>query len=118
MSNGIDISEVPLNTAANPELTNILGIGTLGIHRTGVPINSSLKHQENCARGIPFIYSGSNPDFDTCHIIKRYEENESVIHLDELKTFYNKIKTIRDHGKYHLSWSRKIQPVIKKVVNT
>ena len=101
-----------------------LGIGTLGIHRKGVLINSSLKHREYCARGIPFVYSGSDPDFDTCNFIKKYEEDESVIHLEELKTFYNKIETIkdptiiRDHAKNHLSWSHKIRPVIERVMNS
>jgi len=40
-----------------------IGIGTLGIHRKGLKIDSSLKHREYCMRGLPFILSTEDLDF-------------------------------------------------------
>jgi len=40
-----------------------LGIGTLGLHRKNVAVDSSLKHRTYCAMGIPFILAGRDVDF-------------------------------------------------------
>jgi len=101
-----------------------LGIGTLGIHRKGVNINSSLKHREYCSRGVPFIYSGTDPDFDQCNFIQRFEEDDSVITIDSLKRFYDHVrqlteaKMIRSHAEQNLSWNVKIQHVTNRLMNS
>jgi glycosyltransferase involved in cell wall biosynthesis len=41
-----------------------LGIGALGIHRKGLTEASVLKLRDYAARGLPFVMSGKDPDFD------------------------------------------------------
>lgn len=41
-----------------------IGIGSLGHHRSGITSLASLKNREYAARGIPFIYSEFDADFD------------------------------------------------------
>jgi hypothetical protein len=40
------------------------GIGSLGRHRVGIQKIKTLKNREYAARGIPFIYSETDSDFD------------------------------------------------------
>ena len=51
------------------ELTRVFNqcqfaIGSLGRHRSGITIIKTLKNREYATRGIPFIYSEQDPDFD------------------------------------------------------
>ena len=40
-----------------------IAVGSLGDHRRGLQAASSLKGREYCARGIPFVFSTTDPDF-------------------------------------------------------
>jgi len=45
-----------------------IGIGTLGLHRKNVPVDSSLKHRTYCAMGLPFVLAGDDVDFSRLSI--------------------------------------------------
>lgn len=41
-----------------------VAVGSLGLHRIGISLGSTMKSREYCARGIPFIYSFPEKGFD------------------------------------------------------
>lgn len=62
-------------------------IGSLGRHRTGIDVIRTLKNREYAARGIPFIYSESDPDFDDRDYIIKAKPDESPIDIQQLIDF-------------------------------
>lgn len=62
-------------------------IGSLGRHRTGIDVIRTLKNREYAARGIPFIYSESDPDFDDRAYVIKASADESVIDIKEIINF-------------------------------
>jgi glycosyltransferase involved in cell wall biosynthesis len=61
-----------------------LAAGTLAADRIGLKEVSSLKHREYCAAGIPFIYSGSDPDFPAEFPFAIRISNESLLNFEEI----------------------------------
>ena len=64
------------------ELTQVFNqcqfaIGSLGRHRSGITIIKTLKNREYATRGIPFIYSEQDPDFDNQPYILKAPADES-----------------------------------------
>ena len=49
-----------------------MGIGSLGRHRSGITHIKTLKNSEYAARGIPFVYSEIDADFDHCNYCLLY----------------------------------------------
>lgn len=94
-----------------------LAIGGLAAHRKGIYEAKALKSVEYAARGIPFIYSDINTDFDHCSFIKRVSQDETPINIEELLTFVKEQKSspfdIRQYVANNLTWD--IQ--MKKIVN-
>jgi hypothetical protein len=64
-------------------------IGSLGRHRSGIKVIRTLKNREYAARGIPFIYSESDPDFDDKKYIIKASEDDSPINILEIVSFLN-----------------------------
>jgi len=62
-------------------------IGSLGRHRTGIDVIRTLKNREYAARGIPFMYSESDPDFDHRDYILKAPPDESPIAIQEILDF-------------------------------
>jgi hypothetical protein len=67
-------------------------IGSLGRHRTGIDVIRTLKNREYAARGIPFIYSESDPDFDDRDYILKAKPDESPIDIQQILDFINRNK--------------------------
>ena len=98
-----------------------IGIGTLAILRKGVALDSSLKHREYCARGLPMVLSAPDPDFPRDLPFVHYvPNNEETIDIENLIIFFNKLKgkmptypaKIRRYAKENLSWEKQLEPVI------
>jgi len=93
-----------------------IGIGTLGIHRKGVALDSSLKHREYCARGIPFILAGNDLDFpNTLNFIHQVGEDDQPIDITALTNWFSKSmkKEARHYAEKHVDWSAQLKPVIE-----
>jgi len=98
-----------------------IGIGTLGIHRKNIPIDSSLKHREYCARGIPFLFAGNDLDFPR-HLpfVLKCEPTNEPIDLKSLIIFWEdflkngKVKKmdIRKYSEDQLDWKKRMKKVI------
>lgn len=94
-----------------------LAVGSLGIHRIGLEEASILKAREYCARGIPFIYGISDPDFppDFPYILQ-LPSDESPIDIKQVIAFADKVFADPDHpqkmrayAEEHLDWSVKMK---------
>ena len=94
------------------------GVGSLGRHRVGIDKIKTLKNREYAARGIPFIYSETDSDFDTKPYVLKVPADESPINIQEVIDFYKKStfspKKIRDSIK-ELSWRHQMAHIIKEV---
>ena len=95
-----------------------LGIGTLGIHRKEVSINSSLKHREYASRGIPFIYAGDDPDFENASWTHKISATEESVDIDSVSQFLEKVKTsntaIKNFASDNLDWKIKLEGILAK----
>lgn len=64
------------------------GIGSLARHRVGLYKMKTLKNREYAARGIPFIYSENDDDFDDQPYVLKAPADESPIDIQDLLNFY------------------------------
>ncbi len=94
-----------------------LGVGSLARHRSNITNIKTLKNREYAARGIPFIYSETDEDFEDMPYILKIPANESPVNINEVITFYKKLnispKEIRDTIK-SLSWDLQIKKILDK----
>ena len=92
-------------------------IGSLARHRSGVYNIKTLKNREYAARGIPFIYSETDDDFDTKPYIIKAPADERAIDVEKVINFNTSLKvspkeirgTVND-----LSWKNQMNKVIKR----
>lgn len=94
------------------------GIGSLGRHRVGIDDIKTLKNREYAARGIPFIYSETDTDFDKQLYVLKMPADESTISIEDIIKFYQQLtispQQIRGSIE-HLSWKNQIKRVIDAV---
>ena len=94
------------------------GIGSLGRHRVGIDKIKTLKNREYAARGIPFIYSETDSDFDTRPYVLKAPADETSIDINNIVSFYHSIsilpKDIRD-SIISLSWENQMKNVLNNI---
>ncbi len=102
-----------------------VAIGSLGLHRKKIAKISSLKAREYCARGIPFIDSGEDDDFAKDFKYRWVvPADESEINLTDIFKFYKSLKgehynlVMRNYAIHNLDWSKKLEPIIKKIMES
>lgn len=107
------------------ELTKVFNqcqfaIGSLGRHRSGITVIKTLKNREYATRGIPFIYSEQDSDFDYQPYVLKAPADESPIDIEQIIEFMvhftMKPENIR-HTVDHLSWQLQMNRVIDAVVH-
>jgi glycosyltransferase involved in cell wall biosynthesis len=62
-------------------------IGSLGRHRSGITVIKTLKNREYATRGIPFIYSETDSDFDRQPYVMKAPADESPIDIQQIIDF-------------------------------
>jgi len=95
-------------------------IGSLARHRSGITNIKTLKNREYATRGIPFIYSEQDCDFDSQPYVVRASADESPIDIKLILDFMDRFqmepveirKTVRC-----LAWRIQMQKVIEIVFN-
>ena len=91
-------------------------IGSLARHRSGITVIKTLKNREYATRGIPFIYSEQDSDFDHQPYVLKAPADESPINIQQILDFMDhftlKPEEIR-HTVEHLSWKIQMQKVIE-----
>ncbi len=93
-------------------------IGSLGRHRSGITNIKTLKNREYATRGIPFIYSEQDSDFDNQPYVLKAPADESPIDIqqiiDFMGSFSMKPEEIRKTVE-HLTWRIQMQRVVDEV---
>lgn len=93
------------------------GIGSLGRHRVGIEHIKTLKNREYAARGIPFVYSETDTDFDHKPYVLKVPADETAVKIDNIIEFYQQLaitpQEIRE-SIAELSWKHQMG----KVINT
>ena len=96
------------------------GIGSLGRHRVGIDNIKTLKNREYAARGIPFVYSETDSDFDSRPYILKVPADESAVDIQSIIDFYChmtlKPQQIRQSIE-DLSWKNQMQRVIDRTID-
>lgn len=94
-------------------------VGSLARHRSGITYIKTLKNREYATRGIPFIYSEKDTDFDNQPYVLKASADESPINIqqviDFMDCFQMKPEEIRKTVK-HLTWKIQMQRVIDAVI--
>ncbi len=92
------------------------GIGSLGRHRVGIQKIKTLKNREYAARGIPFVYSETDSDFDDKPYVLKVPADESPVSICDIIRFYQSLsiepQAIRD-SILELSWEQQMRNVLK-----
>ena len=105
------------------ELTKVFNlcqfaIGSLGRHRCGITVIKTLKNREYATRGIPFIYSEQDSDFDHQPYVLKAPADESPIDIQQIIDFVDhftmKPEEIRKTVE-HLTWKIQMQRVLDAV---
>lgn len=95
------------------------GIGSLGRHRVGIDKIKTLKNREYASRGIPFIYSETDSDFDSKPYVLKAPADESPIDIQKIIDFYknNNMSPIEIRESIaDLSWKNQMRHVIEEVL--
>ena len=91
------------------------GIGSLGRHRSGIDKIKTLKNREYAARGIPFVYSETDSDFDNQPYVLKVPADETPVNINRIVEFYQGLsmtpQQIRESID-NLSWSNQMKHVI------
>jgi glycosyltransferase involved in cell wall biosynthesis len=74
-----------------------IAIGTLAVDRINLEDCSALKHREYGARGIPFVYAGSDISFNSKDFILRLPLKETEIDFKLIEEFYEKLNKNAEH---------------------
>jgi glycosyltransferase involved in cell wall biosynthesis len=93
-------------------------IGSLGRHRSGISVIKTLKNREYATRGIPFIYSEQDSDFDHQPYVVKALADESPIDIQQIIDYMDRFtmqpaeirKTVE-----HLTWKIQMQRVIDEL---
>lgn len=123
---GIEDKIVFHGTLFGDELTKVFNqcqfaIGSLGRHRSGITVIKTLKNREYATRGIPFIYSEQDSDFDHQPYVLKALADESPIDIQRIIDFVDgftmKPADIRQTVE-HLQWNIQMQRVVDSVFHS
>ena len=96
-----------------------LGIGCLGCHRKDITFIKSIKNREYCARGIPFIYSETDLDFENQPFIMKAPADETPVNVFSIVKFLQQnefdSQEIRNFAVKNLSWESQLEKVMNEV---
>ena len=95
-------------------------IGSLARHRSDITNIKTLKNREYATRGIPFIYSEQDSDFDHQPYVLKAPADESPINIQQIIDFVEANQfnpaDIRKSVE-HLSWKNQMQQVVDAVMH-
>lgn len=95
-----------------------LAIGCLGCHRKGVKAVKALKNVEYAMRGLPFIYSEDNEDFDNQDYVLKVPADESPIDINQLCEFVRNNDFVPSEISKTVSnftWENQMRTIVKAV---
>lgn len=96
-------------------------IGSLGRHRSGITVIKTLKNREYATRGIPFIYSEQDSDFDNQPYVVKAPADETPIDIEQIVHFMEHFTMSPEEIRAtvgQLKWSIQMQHVVDGVFNS
>ena len=94
-------------------------VGSLGRHRSGITEIKTLKNREYATRGIPFIYSETDSDFDNKPYVLKAPADETPVDVERMLAFIDSCSMqpadIR-HTVEHLTWKIQMENVVADVM--
>ena len=96
----------------------VFAIGSLGRHRSGITNIKTLKNREYAARGIPFIYSETDNDFEDKPYIIKAPADESPVNISQIIDFidtHDVNPTEIRNTVEHLSWRFQMEKVVREI---
>lgn len=97
-----------------------MGVASLGRHRSNITDIKTLKNREYAARGIPFVYSENDSDFDHQPYVMKVPADESAVPTADLVAFFDRVdltpQQIRS-STTDLSWVNQMRKVVDRVSN-
>ena len=93
-------------------------IGSLGRHRSGITVIKTLKNREYATRGIPFIYSEQDSDFDQQPYVLKAPADESPLDIQQIIDFMDHFTMKPDEIRKtveHLTWKIQMQTVVNQI---
>ena len=102
------------------ELTKVFNqcqfaIGSLGRHRSGITVIKTLKNREYATRGIPFVYSEQDSDFDHQPYVLKAPADESPLDIQRIADFMEQFSMKPEEIRKtvgHLTWKIQMGRVI------
>jgi glycosyltransferase involved in cell wall biosynthesis len=98
-----------------------MGIASLARHRSNITHIKPLKNREYAARGIPFVYSEIDDDFENMPYVMKAPTDETPLDIKEIVRFFYKRRfeplEIRKTIVDKLSWNVQMKKVVDVVVN-
>lgn len=94
------------------------GIGSLGRHRVGIHRIKTLKNREYAARGIPFVYSETDSDFDNRPYVLKVPADETPLDICEVIHFYQSVSLLPEDIRSsisNLSWEHQMSIVLNHI---
>lgn len=98
-----------------------IAVGSLGLHRIGISLGSTMKSREYCARGIPFVYSFPEKGFNGDEkFTLMFSSNDDPIPIDEVIAFADRMaadpetgSVMRAFAEEHFDWKVQMDKVLK-----
>ncbi|MCR9013038.1 glycosyltransferase family 1 protein [Gabonibacter chumensis] len=99
-----------------------MGVASLARHRSQISKIKTLKNREYAARGIPFVYSETDEDFDRMPYIMKAPADDSPINIQSLVDFWQTHRftpaEIRSSIEPALSWTQQMQKITDVVTSS
>ena len=94
-------------------------VGSLARHRTGISDIKTLKNREYASRGLPFVYSENDSDFDQQPYVLKVPADDSPVDITRIVEFVEQLKMTPSDIRQtveHLSWKVQMQKVVESVL--
>lgn len=96
----------------------VFAVGSLARHRSGITVIKTLKNREYACRGIPFVYSEYDADFEKQPYIMKVPADETPVNIEDILHFIDGFdmapieirKTVE-----HLSWRLQMKEVLDRL---
>lgn len=96
-----------------------MGVASLARHRNGIESLKSLKNREYAARGIPFVYSERDSDFDPMPYVLKAPADDTPLDIAALLGWLDTADRTPEHIRTtiegRLSWERQMQKVMTEM---
>lgn len=95
-----------------------MAVGCLACHRKGIDEVKALKNVEYATRGIPFMYSERNTDFDGAPYVFKVPADETDIDVNGVIDFISNYKLTPQEVRTsvsHLSWDCQFERLIEQI---